>query len=370
MSTPTPFVVPDDAHIPAELRQIADSVKNGGHSATTVRTLLSWFWGSQRRGRFIVTVIRRALDALDLQTDPDFDMTYLDGSIEFKPKTELKRVVSTATVPIEVRSTHSIDAVLVGPESAIKASERTHIDSIYRIGRLEIANRLPVTVSPQATITEAITIMLKNDYSQLPVMVGEREVKGLLSWRSLGSRLSFGHKCDVAADALENYASVQLDESLFDAISLMTKHDCILVRDGINKVCGILTPYDISVTFGQLAEPFLVLGEIENHIRALIDGKFSKDELTLFRDQADSSRQVETVADLTLGECLRLIENPERWNRVSLPVDRVTFVKDVDEVRRIRNEVMHFDPEGIEDDDVRKLRAFVQFLKRLELLRS
>ena len=43
-----------------------------------------------------------------------------------------------------------------------------------------------------------------------------------------------------------------------------------------------------------------------------------------------------------------------------MPIDRVTFVKDVDEVRRIRNDVMHFDPEGIDDDDVAKriLRSF------------
>lgn len=49
----------------------------------TVRTLLSWFWGSQRRGQFIVFSIRAALEALALRTEPDFNLTYLDGMVEF-----------------------------------------------------------------------------------------------------------------------------------------------------------------------------------------------------------------------------------------------------------------------------------------------
>ena len=35
----------------------------------------------------------------------------------------------------------------------------------------------------------------------------------------------------------------------------------------------------MSLRFQQLAEPFLLLGEIENHIRRLIDGKFSLEDV-------------------------------------------------------------------------------------------
>ena len=32
--------------------------------------------------------------------------------------------------------------------------------------------------------------MLSNDFSQLPVMTGPRELKGIVSWKSIGSRLA------------------------------------------------------------------------------------------------------------------------------------------------------------------------------------
>jgi hypothetical protein len=79
---------------------------------------------------------------------------------------------------------------------------------------------------------------------------------------------------------------------------------------------------------------------------------------------------IEAVDDLTFGEYLRLVENPDRWEKLDLQIDRVLFIKEVDEVRRIRNDVMHFDPEGIESSDVNILRYFMAFLRRLQKLRE
>jgi CBS domain-containing protein len=42
--------------------------------------------------------------------------------------------------------------------------------SAITIGRLRSANRPPVSVKPQQKLSEAVTIMLANDFSQLPVM--------------------------------------------------------------------------------------------------------------------------------------------------------------------------------------------------------
>jgi hypothetical protein len=169
---------------------------------------------------------------------------------------------------------------------------------------------------------------------------------------------------------MDDSHEVSTDDSLFGAISLIQRYDCVLVRDSTNRIVGILTPYDISATFGQLAEPFLVLGEIENHIRDLIRGRFTKDELALARDPGDPTRLVGDVTDLTFGEYMRLIENPERWGKLGLQIDRVLFIKDLDEIRRIRNDVMHFDPEGIDDRDLKTLRDHVGFLQRLRKLKQ
>jgi hypothetical protein len=100
----------------------------------------------------------------------------------------------------------------------------------------------------------------------------------------------------------------------------------------------------------------------------LIEGKFTKEELAEARDLTDEGRKIESVDDLTFGEYVRLLENPERWDKLTLALDRATFVKDLEEVRGIRNDVMHFDPEGIDDRGLKKLRDFVTFLQRIQKL--
>jgi CBS domain protein len=225
-------------------------------------------------------------------------------------------------------------------------------------------------VHPDEEVMAAVTIMLMNNFSQLPVILHDRQVLGLFSWRSLGGRQSQGGGCKRVKDAMESCDVLATDASLFDAIERLKTHDCVLIRGAGDKISGILTAYDISVTFGQLGEPFLILGEIENHIRSLIASRFSKQELASARDATDVTRPVEDVSDLTFGEYVRLLENPANWKKLQLQIDRVLFAKKLEEVRIIRNDVMHFDPEGIEEGDLKKLRDFVSFLQRLQKLKN
>lgn len=62
---------------------------------------------------------------------------------------------------------------------------------------------------------------------------------------------------------------------------------------------------------------------------------------------------------------IRLIEKVENWMKLKIEIDRVTFVAQLNRVREIRNDVMHFDPDGLDDGDLTFLREFAQFLKRL-----
>ena len=149
--------------------------------------------------------------------------------------------------------------------------------------------------------------MLQNDFSQLPVMTSEREVKGMFSWKSLGQRLTLGKKCAFVRNAVDPHFEVKSDQSLFFAVALIAEHECVLVRSPDKKICGIVSTSDLAVQFQQLGEPFLLLGEIENHLRIFLAGKFSQCELEAIRDPADAARAVEDVADLGYGDYLRLL---------------------------------------------------------------
>lgn len=139
----------------------------------------------------------------------------------------------------------------------------------------------------------------------------------------------------------------------------------MLVRAQDKKISGIITASDFNIQFRKLAEPFLLVGEIENGVRQILHGKFTKAELNAAKAPGDDEREIEGVADLTFGEYIRLVESEKRWKKLKLAIDRVEFVKRLDCIREIRNDVMHFDPDGLEDADLEKLREFAQFLKRL-----
>jgi hypothetical protein len=126
-------------------------------------------------------------------------------------------------------------------------------------------------------------------------------VQGIISWKSMGSRLALGHRADVVERLMEQAHEVRADTSIFEAISLIVQHGYVLVRGEHNKITGTETASDLSLQFQTLTEPFLLLSEIENLIRNMIGDLFSPTELSAVREPHDDP-EVRNVADLTFGE--------------------------------------------------------------------
>jgi hypothetical protein len=69
-------------------------------------------------------------------------------------------------------------------------------------------------------------------------------------------------------------------------------------------------------------------------------------------------------------EYKRLLEDPKNWAFLRLELDRSYFIGLLDKLRETRNDVMHFDPDGIEDEALLVLRDFVKFLRNLQTIGS
>ena len=82
----------------------------------------------------------------------------------------------------------------------------------------------------------------------------------------------------------------------------------------------------------------------------------------------DKRGNISQVSDLNFGDYVRLVEEPERWQQLNIEIDRATFCKELDLVRRIRNDIMHFDPDPLPPEDLTRLRKFAQFLKTLNFI--
>lgn len=261
-----------------------------------------------------------------------------------------------------------VDVVKISDHIEVRVSPAEFADPTYRISKLAAANKKPISVRPDTALTEAITLMMANDFSQLPVMTSEREVKGIVSWKSIGTRLALQKLPPLVREIMDPHAEIGSEASLFTAISIIVEHDYALVRSADKVIAGIITTSDLSLQFQQLSEPFLLLGEIENHIRRIISAHFDSNQLEAAKDTSDSARRVESPSDLTFGEYQRLLENPSNWIKLNLDLDRPIFIQLLDKVRETRNDVMHFDPDGIEDEALAVLRDFVKFLRTLQTI--
>ncbi|ANN57541.1 hypothetical protein A9174_12745 [Mesorhizobium loti NZP2037] len=343
-----------------ELAAIFEDLKAGRNVAPiTARTFLSWF-GAQRRGGWVVSQIRSELARTGIHTVPDFESCWLDSLIEFQLVNE---------VPVE----HEVEPQAAGDDPNHPVEEQVNWvrrDPTYRISKLAAANGGVVSINPGALISEAVTVMLSRDFSQLPVMTNERELKGIVSWKSIGARLALGYGGLEVRHHMETACEVGSTSSIFDAIGLIVQYDYVLVRGTGNKITGIITATDLSLQFLLLTEPFLLLSEIENMIRNIISERFSTKQLLSIREPGSKSREINGVSDLTFGEYIRLLEHPERWSSLGLQIDRSLFCSDLDKVRKIRNDVTHFDPDGITPADLDTLRKFTGFLKQLQAIRG
>ena len=311
-----------------EFATVASKLRAGeAVEPVTVRELLSWV-EARRRGGYIVAQIRHRLKLSGLVTTPDFEYAYIDAPVNF----------SLAGEKLDGSGNGSVGELAEEPGSAT-ASE-VYADPTHRISKLAAANNPPISISPDATRQQAITVMLTTDFSQLPVMTNERDVKGVISWASIGTRLALGKDGNYVRQLMDTHQEIHAASSLFQAIPLIVQHQYVLIRGSDNRITGIVTASDLSQQFQQLAEPFLLLGEIENHIRRILADRLSKDDFASVLDPDDCERNIDGVADLTLGEYIRLLENPERWAKLNLPLDRATFCRELDRVRSIRND--HF----------------------------
>ncbi len=299
----------------------------------TPRELLEAF-GCVKRTKGNVARIDTFLDKKKLITEPNYTDSWVDTIITLKHKK--------------------------------KAKAKKENDSIQRLKLLAAANRVPVTVTANSSLREAITLMMLNNFSQLPVMNGSRQVAGVITWEKIGYGITNGLESEFVKDYLHtDVVILDYETPLLDAVTRIIKNDFALVKRVDNTICGIVTIADISIQFINVTEPFLLLEQIENHVRQILDGKFLIQELREICKIGDEERQIEYIDDLNFGDYLRIIEKPEHWDRLKLSIDRTYFIKHLDAVRQVRNDIMHFDPEGITMDQREELLKMAKFLMEL-----
>lgn len=380
--------------IPKELGRMAYRL-NEGHRVNriTVRDLLRMF-KAERRGLNKVQDIRAALESLGLQTEPDFESEWIDGQIRICLKDgaahdngeeddgqgcgdlesgdqEAPEEEESETTFVEVGNETPVPIVVSSAgEGIVETKLSEPPDPTFRIGSLQAANKPLVTVGQDDLLTKAITRMMQFDYSQLPIMHGEREVKGMISWKSIGARYAIGGECKKVQHCREDAQVVNGNGRLFDAIPTIVKHGYVLVRSQHDqRITGIVTASDLSLQFQQLAEPFLLIREIELHIRQLLQDKITVEDLALLASAEINNPAPKSISDLSFGGYVRLLQRSQVWEKLRLNIDQTSLLSQLEQVRAIRNDVMHFDPDPMTFEQIEMLKNTAKFMQQIyELL--
>jgi hypothetical protein len=227
-------------------------------------------------------------------------------------------------------------------------------------GNLRSAQGPLISVTPQATIDQAITLMLLNDYSQLAIMTGSRSLHGAVSWKSISQARNV-NPAAALADAIIRVPEARYDQELIELLPLLRAYDFVLVKDQANAWSGIITTTDVVDTYGELATPFMLIGALDQSLRRVISSRFELADVIGLCDP-DGQRGVEAMDDLSFGDYQRILENQECWARLSWSLDRGHFIARLNDIREMRNDVMHFNPDPLPEDAIGMLRNLLVLL--------
>jgi len=265
-----------------------------------------------------------------------------------------------------------------------------------------------ITISPNATLQEAVALMIENDFSQLPIVE---------DGKPYGSPASFVTSSSIARalryfgtplndlrvrDAIIPARTVSADEDLFSKMDDLLDAYAVLVLHPDGTLAGIVTNYDTTQYFRRRAEDMLLVEDIEttlkDHVRVAFGGDESDpngslqtaiNSLSSFVDNIrddcrkafrkfcgmksvavtdteidevvnkpfDGTKSDRKFDDLTLNEYIQLARKEEAWATLGshFGVSDKAFLEMLEGVRKTRNKLMHFRPDvtPVERDHLR-----------------
>ena len=358
----------------SELQDIAKKLTEKQRlRAMPVRSFLALF-GQERRGYKAVRRIRQQLKKHKLTTMPDFENENIDNFINIVLATEaagpkaVPRKRSGAAAPTPKTKTTQTEPSSTALDELPLGQPRDPVVTIRQ--GIPAAGKGPASVRPEELVMKALSQLMSEKLELLVVQSGDRaRVEGIFNYASYTHAHMAGKRPKTVGDCTSHeFIEVNEEKPLIDAVRDIMQHGTVVVRSRQNKLCGVVTARDVAPVFVELAEPFLLLSQIENHLRGFLErAELKKDEYKNLVIESDPDRKARTEGpdELTLGELIVALEQGAMWGKVGLNFDKATFTNRLHAVREIRNKVMHFSPDGLPPDDVTKLKDTRELLEKL-----
>lgn len=308
----------------------------------TIRSFLE-HWGQTRRTGNVVATIKGDLAEKGLTTRPPFT----EGSVE-----------------------DEITLIPAGGEPGAAVHQADDTEDVFQQApaTLRIGSLPPpkvISVLPASSLMYAKTLMLNRQFSQLAVIDEAGKFHGMVSWESIGkAQIASDQPC--LADTIASAIVVNHDALLLEQIDVIYNNGFVFVQSADRScVNGIVTAADLTRQFGNLARPFVLIEEAENRLRRRADEVYSTDELKSAVLPHRRAR-VHKAADLTLGDYVYLMRSEDNWAKLEWNVDREYFIDRLAEVVNVRNELMHFTPDPLSQEQYAAVSGLLEMLRTVD----
>jgi predicted transcriptional regulator len=245
-------------------------------------------------------------------------------------------------------------------DSTAVAKELDLVSELFhRINRIIPEDQQILTVLPTCRVRDAVELMQKHGYSQVPV-VSNGEVLGVFSFRSFATgaaraNLDEWNKERIAPGDLtvdefvEQFEFARVTEEPNRAFDAMDRDNGILIGTP-ERLIGILTPMDVLRYLYEVASPFVMISEIELALRALIRSTLNKGEMVaaskrcLAPAYGGEDKVPTCLEDMTFDNYQVLIGHGDNWPSFEplFGASRVRTTAKLKEIGAIRNDLFHF----------------------------
>ncbi|MFI0895899.1 CBS domain-containing protein [Streptomyces sp. NPDC020983] len=324
-------------------------------------------WGAQRRYPAVTEQIGGDLADWGLVTVPPFTEGTLDSQIavlaggaepDESGSSAMSRLHDSTGLPAAVRNAAAHAAGHLPGEEAEAGT------IAYRVSNLDSANRMPECVRVGDSLDSAMTVMVYRGYSQLPVLDADGRLRGVVSWESIGRARMADAGADLQAATVRAQEADRSDD-LLDWIEAIQRSGYVLVRDHDHKVCGLITASDLTAQFGTRVRPFVLVEEIEQRLRRVVDRCVPLDRIRAVVPKSHAGK-VQSAAGLTFGAYGHLLKTAENWSALGWGIDQQRFLEALEECRKFRNSLMHFSPDPITDEQLLPAQGLLELLRSVD----
>ncbi|MDQ3705839.1 MAG: CBS domain-containing protein [Chloroflexota bacterium] len=226
---------------------------------------------------------------------------------------------------------------------------------LFAIKQLLDGRPAPVCVPQNARVKDALQLMMKHDFSQLPVVEADGDLLGIISHKTIAHTYFLLGGQVPLLDLTVDHCLMRIDpltpeDDLFEACEKLRADDSAVVIVEGRKPVGLLTAGDLTDFFRYRSEDLIRIEDIEVTLRLRARDAFPDDAsmdqaliLALGPDLKDPTKPKKQFNHLSMADLLHLITHEQNWPRFNGMFEPLElFTSLMDRVRQVRNILAHF----------------------------